>query len=162
MKTIKHFLFSFAVLGCLLWIVPVFAAESAPQAVEAVTVLVDGAAVEGDVPAQIVNDRAMLPFRAILEKLGADVDWDGEYQIITAVRGKTVLNMRIGKPIMVRINLEDQTMEQISLDAPPMIISERTMVPVRAIAEALDAAVGWDPQTRTASVQTEPSLEEAR
>ena len=30
-----------------------------------------------EVPAQIINERTMLPFRAILESVGCEVDWDG-------------------------------------------------------------------------------------
>ena len=39
----------------------------------------------------------------------------------------------------------------IEFDQPPVIISDRTMVPVRAIYEALGAEVSWDAATRTAS-----------
>lgn len=119
-----------------------------------ITVLVDNTAVESDVPAQIISDRAMLPFRAIFEKFGADVDWDGEYQIITAVKGATVLNLRIDKPIMVRIDLDTQEMEQITLDVPPQIVNDRTMVPVRAVMEALEANVDWDPNGRVVKINS--------
>lgn len=41
----------------------------------AVTVMVNGTELIADVPAQIMNDRTMLPMRAIFEKLGANVSW---------------------------------------------------------------------------------------
>lgn len=39
--------------------------------------------------------------------------------------------------------------EEIEFDVPPTIINGRTMVPLRAIFEALDAQVKWDGTTRT-------------
>lgn len=148
MKYMKILLMGLIVSTSLYCTVPALAEDT-------VTVLVDGAAVVSDVPAQLINDRAMLPFRAILEKLGADVGWNGDYQIVTAVKGKTILNLRIDKPIMVRIDLETQESEQISLDVSPQIIADRAMVPVRAISEALDAAVDWDQETLTVKIDTQ-------
>ncbi len=148
MKQMKILLSSFIAAAVLSCTVPALAEDT-------ITVLVDDAAVVSDVPAQLINDRAMLPFRAILEKLGADVDWNGDYQIVTAVKGKTILNLRIDKPIMVRIDLETQEAEQISLDVSPQIIADRAMVPVRAISEALDAAVDWDQETQTVRIDTQ-------
>ncbi len=40
--------------------------------------------------------------------------------------------------------------ERVAFDVPPQIISNRTMVPIRAIFEALGAKVEWDAETRTA------------
>ena len=37
----------------------------------------NGAYINLDVPAQIVNDRTMVPARAVAESFGADVSWDG-------------------------------------------------------------------------------------
>jgi hypothetical protein len=39
------------------------------------------------------------------------------------------------------------------LDSPPVIIAGRTLVPLRAITEALGASVEWNPATRTVTVQ---------
>lgn len=38
----------------------------------------------------------------------------------------------------------------VSFDQPPVIIGDRTLVPLRAIFEAMDATVSWDASTRTA------------
>ena len=43
--------------------------------------------VELEVPPQIINDRTMVPLRAISETIGADVDWDGEnYSVIITTK----------------------------------------------------------------------------
>lgn len=41
--------------------------------------------------------------------------------------------------------------QQINFDVPPQIIDGRTMVPIRAIFEAIGAAVSWDSATQTAT-----------
>jgi len=41
--------------------------------------------------------------------------------------------------------------EYMTFEVPPLIINSRTMVPFRAIFEALGCSVGWDAETRTAS-----------
>lgn len=41
---------------------------------------------------------------------------------------------------------------EIEPDVPPQIVNGRTMVPLRFVAEALDAGVSWDESTRTVSV----------
>lgn len=48
----------------------------------------------------------------------------------------------------IAINLNG---EYMTFDVPPLIINSRTMVPFRAIFEALNCTVGWDNETRTAS-----------
>lgn len=43
---------------------------------------------------------------------------------------------------------------EITPDVPPQIINGRAMVPLRAVAEALDAGVWWDDATRTVTVSS--------
>ena len=48
---------------------------------------VDGEEVTPEVPQQIIDDRFMLPLRAIGEAVGADVDWDGETKTVIITKG---------------------------------------------------------------------------
>lgn len=52
---------------------------------------------------------------------------------------------RIHLPLTVNINGE-----QIISEVPPMMVSSRTMIPMRAVFEALKAEVTWNEQTKTA------------
>ena len=58
----------------------------------------------------------------------------------------TVLVLTIGSADMM---IDGRMM---TLDAPPVIIESRTLVPIRPIAEALGAAVSWNPLTRTVTI----------
>ena len=114
---------------------------------EPITVKVNGAVLESDVPAQLVNDRTMLPMRAVFEALGATVTWIEEDQLVLAVRENTLITMQIGSQNM-SISKDGQD-SQLVLDAVPFVTNDRTMVPVRAVAEALSAKVDWAEETNT-------------
>lgn len=40
-------------------------------------------AVTLDVPAQLINDRTLVPVRAVAEAFGCDVDWDSDAKTVT-------------------------------------------------------------------------------
>lgn len=124
---------------------PPAAAAAAPGPV---TVVVDGIPLQFDVPARIIGDRTMVPFRGILEALGASVDWDGETGAITAERGGRVVRLTVGS----REAFVDG--RPTLLDVPPLLIGGRTLVPARFVGEALGTAVAWDPATLTVTITT--------
>ena len=103
-----------------------------------IKVMLDGERIAFDVQPQIIDERTMVPLRAIFEALGASVDWDQETQTVTAVKGDTKIALTIGKNV---IYVNDKPIE---LDVAPLIIDERTLVPIRAIAEGFGASVNWD------------------
>jgi hypothetical protein len=59
---------------------------------------------------------------------------------------RTVLVLRVGLPTM------KVGSSSIVLDAPPVIIEGRTLVPIRAVIESLGGTVGWDAGSRTAAI----------
>ena len=119
-----------------------------------VTVKVDNAVVISPVPAQIVNDRTMLPMRSIFEHIGAKVTWMESEKIIFATKGSFLITMQIDNIIMSVQHIENDEIIKIELDTPPFIVNGSTLVPVRAIAESLGYTVGWDPQTYTVDIST--------
>ena len=126
--------------------------EEEKKTVNAITVIVNGEELVSDVEPKIVNDRTMLPMRAIFEILGARVTWVAEHKTIFAVAGPHLMVLQIGNDVMSLQKVSDDTTEVITLDAPPYIYKDRTLVPVRAVAEAMDAKVEWDAETRTVTI----------
>ncbi len=114
-----------------------------PKKFSPVKVLLNGKEVEFDVHPQIINDRTMVPMRAIFEELGATVEWDGETQTVTSVKDETVINLTIGVPAIIIDGVEK------ALDVAPVIIDGRTLVPVRAVSEAFKLSVDWDGEIKT-------------
>lgn len=102
------------------------------------------------VNAQIINDRTMVPMRKIFELLGASVEWDGTNRIVTGTKNDISIKLQIdNKTATKTINGVE---ENILLDTAPTIVNDRTMVPLRFIAESLDKQVGWDGANRTAII----------
>ena len=114
-----------------------------------VTVRVNNSVVISPVPAQIVNDRTMLPMRSIFERIGAKVTWMESKKIIFATKDSFLITMQIDNTIM-----SVQKIIKIELDSPPFIVDGSTLVPVRAVAESLGCSVEWDPQTYTVDIST--------
>ncbi len=112
----------------------------------AVDVIVDSEPLETDVPAQIVNGRTLVPLRAIFEELGAQVEWDGATQKITATRDSDTIELTVNDTKSF-VNGEEYI-----LDVPATIIDGRTLVPVRFVSEALDSHVFWISETQTVRI----------
>lgn len=74
---------------------------------------VNGKAITPDVPQQIVNDRFMLPLRAVGEALNAQVDWDNVNKIayVTQKEYLNELQNLMGKDVTVEETTEATTQE---------------------------------------------------
>ena len=121
---------------------------STALAEENITVMLNGQAMDFDVAPIIQNDRVLVPMRAIFEELHCSVDYtdiDGK-QIITAKNDGNTISLEIGSNEMT---VND---EKVSLDTVPVIIDDRTLVPLRAVSEALDCNVDWDGDTKTVAI----------
>ena len=117
-----------------------------------VTVKVNNFVIKSPVPAQIVNDRTMLPMRSIFERVGAKVTWIEAEKIIFATKGSLLVTMQIDNNVMSVQQIENDEIKKIELDSAPFIKDGSTMVPVRAVAESLGYNVGWDSETRTVNI----------
>ena len=115
-------------------------------AADPISVTLDGRALTFDVPPQLINDRTMVPLRAIFEAMGAKVDWDGDTETVTGTKDDTVVILAIGSAsptINGRV---------VTIDQPGVIIDGRTLAPLRFVAEAFGGTVDWDGNTQTASI----------
>ena len=113
---------------------------------EGVRVLLNGMLVKGDQPAIIINDRTMVPLRVISENIGAKVEWDEKERKVYITQGDTKIVTQIGNATMYKGE------GAIKLDSPPVIVNDRTLVPIRAIVEGLGARVQWDGENYTVLV----------
>lgn len=120
----------------------------------AIQVKVNDKALEFDSPAVIEKGRTLVPLRAIFESLGAQVDWDGTTNTVTAIKDTTIVKLTIGKSIAYKNRVA------VTLDVPAKIINNRTMVPLRFVGEAMGAYVYWDGATQTVTVSAAKAAED--
>ncbi len=102
------------------------------------------------VDAQIVNERTMVPLRKIFELLGATVTWDDSTKTALAVKDDTTVKLQINNSI-AEITKGNIT-KKVQLDSKPILINDRTMVPLRFISESLGKQVAWDSREQTAII----------
>ena len=101
-----------------------------------------------DAAPEIANNRTMVPIRAIMEDLGADVTYENR-TVTCVLNGVTVTFAVGGTSATVEKNGETET---VTLDSPSYIKNNRTYVPVRFISEASGYDVFWDNVARTAVI----------
>ena len=101
---------------------------------DVIEVYIDGEKLECDVNPKNIDERVLVPMRAIFEALGAKVDWDGETRTVTATRGDDVMKITIDSNELFKND------ESIALDVPAKIVDDSTLVPVRAVSESFDGS----------------------
>ncbi|MBR4031032.1 MAG: hypothetical protein IKJ06_06540 [Clostridia bacterium] len=108
-----------------------------PEQPKEISVFIDGKAVNFDVAPVIIDDRTLVPMRAIFEQLGAYVWWEDKIKTAIGVKDSIMVAIAIDNPTMRKNDKE------IALDVPAKLIDARTMVPLRAISEAYGCKVEW-------------------
>ncbi len=103
-----------------------------------VTVYLDGEKIKFDQLPVIENGRTLVPLRAIFDALGAEIAWDGNTQTVTAKKSETEIKLTIDSKTAYKNG------EMINLDVPAKLISGRTMVPARFVADCFGVNVDWD------------------
>ncbi len=103
----------------------------------------------GDQPPVIQNGRTLVPFRAVFEKMGAEVEWYSDSKLCKASLGG----------VEVAIHIDSTTVSisgkaSVESDVPAQIINGRTMVPLRVLSEGVGADVDWNPTTKTITVSS--------
>ncbi|HWP98699.1 MAG TPA: VanW family protein [Syntrophomonadaceae bacterium] len=101
-----------------------------------------------DTPPFIQNDCLLVPINTIADSMDGQVSWDPSLQTVSFNKGEFNIRFTIGS---TRVLLNGQ--EKV-LDIPTQTINDRTMVPLRFVAEALGGIVNWDPISQTAFITT--------
>ena len=103
-----------------------------------ITVMLNGKEVVFDQPPVTENYTTLVPMRAILESMGAEVSFDYSINMVVAKKDGIILEFQ---PDNTRMYVNGSP---VDLLAPPREINNRTLVPVRAVANALGLSVEWD------------------
>ena len=118
-----------------------------------VLIYIDGEELISDVAPRIINDRTMVPVRAVSEAIDCTVVWsepEMRVDIYTPDDGLLTLSMYIDNPVVELYSLDDSgdaVIENEIIESPPVLIEDRTFVPLRIIAETLGFMVYWDEET---------------
>lgn len=110
---------------------------------------VGGVEMTMDVAPYVKDGRTFLPVRYVAQALGvadANILWDAASQKVTLIKNGTVVQLTIGSNVLLLNGAA------ITMDVAPELTSDRTMLPIRFIAQAFGANVGWDEATQTVTL----------
>ncbi|MBL0388598.1 metallophosphoesterase [Tumebacillus sp. ITR2] len=140
----KKFAAAIVLTGAFLW----FAPDAEPAHAELpLQVVFNGQHVQFDAQPEIVNDRTMVPIRAIAESMGAKVSLSGT-NFFTVEKGDKRVRLTFDSPVAY-VNGS-----RVTLPVPAYVKNNRTYVPVRFIGETFQASVGFVPPTNTVEIRT--------
>lgn len=138
---------NFMRIGLTFLIILAFTGASA-YADGGINLKLDGEIIKTDTPPVIENERTLVPYRALLESMGAEVSWEQEAGMATAILG--------GQRVQVTINSNTAFVNgaKKAMDVPPRIINNRTMIPLRFVLENLSCTVDWVNESRTVVINS--------
>ena len=94
----------------------------------------------------IIDNRTLVPIRAIMEAMGGSVEWNNDTKEVTLTYNGDVIKLTIDS---VTAYLNGAVGY---LDVAPVIINNRTMLPIRYIAEGFNFRVKWTQETKTVTI----------
>ena len=106
-------------------------------AADPIKIMIDGSEAKAAVAPVVEDGRTLVPLRVISEALGADVEWNQATQQATIKTAANTVVFTVGSANYT-VNGSPKT-----LDVPAKIIGGSTMIPLRAFAESINAAVDF-------------------
>jgi len=98
----------------------------------------DNRPVRLDAPAVMVDGRAIVPFRSVIEEAGGTVTWDSAARCARATARNAQIAVTIGKDIGT---VNDRS---VQMGTAAAIRCDRTVVPLRFLGDALDMVLQYE------------------
>ncbi len=133
----------------------VFLSVGAAASIDEPEVRVNGRLVSfADVgPYTDLRGRVMVPIRFVAESLGAEVTWNGETRTACIQKDGILMEVPIGSR-SVRVTWGGIT-TTLEMDTEAVLYHDRTMIPIRYVAEALGAYVDYSRRYNTVGIWLE-------
>ncbi len=116
-----------------------------------ISISVNGEYLTPEQPPVVINDRTLVPVRAVCEAMGLEVDWDPSLQEVLITRDTDFVKLSIGYHTINANHFLNY------IDAAPQLVNGVTCVPIRYVVEPFGATVQWDAKTRTVIVTNQPT-----
>ena len=133
-------------LGCI-----AISGQAAVYAAEIIPVYLNGEQIvydSNDAQPQIFSNRTYVPIRKTAESLGLTIDWNSKTETLTFTRdGVTIAHT-------MRSDIVYVNGEPVKFDTKSINKNNRTLMPVRMLAESIGADVEWDDTNRCVNITT--------
>lgn len=100
-------------------------------------------------PPMVIKGSTFVPLRSVGDAFGASIDYNAQKKEITISLWEKIILLTIGSDMAV-INGNE-----VQVKPPPQIVSGKTMVPLRFIAEAFGAQVEYEASSKTITITLE-------
>jgi hypothetical protein len=115
-----------------------------------VTVLIDGALVDGSTAARLCRDVIVAPLAPYLDRIAQRISVERRGERIVFERDGRSVAITIGSPVI------QSGSRALALPIAPYLRAGEALIPLAAVARALGASVDYDAASRTVTVATVP------
>lgn len=114
----------------------------------------------------IKDDRLYVPIRRVLEAMDAKVVWNGDDRsiVVSSFDNINEIYMKIDSKQITSLEYTSvlhANKKEITSDVAPIIVNDKTMLPIRVVAEAMGATVYYDEATNVTHITTKQAKREA-
>lgn len=147
------------ILFIIITIMLILVSTGVSYAEDDIKVMVNNVLVNCPNPPVIRDGRTLVPLRALSEAMGCECVWVPSGQYANIQNEAVLISVQIGnRYISKQKRVSANTSTVVTADVPAEIINGSTYIPARAVAEAFDAVVGWDPTSRTVMIVYDTTL----
>ncbi len=123
------------------------------------TIQVNGEILNVDTEPVNIDGRILIPLRSVGEALQCEVLWNDANKAVSMSDGNDIYIMWIGRDTLFKFTQIAVEQGYVS-DVAPQLINEKTMIPIRCIAELMGATVDWIDETKTVTIDYTPNTNE--
>ena len=113
---------------------------------DTIAVYVNGKEVDFDSPPVTIDERVLVPMRAIFESLGATVSWNQSLNCATVKKDGVVMSFTPDEYIF------EMNGERFLFDVTAKVINQRIFIPLRSVSEVMGYEVVWDGNTNSVRI----------
>lgn len=106
-----------------------------------ISLYIDNAKINCDVSPMLVNDRTLVPVRAVFDAFGAKISWNNDLKQ-AIIEGDRKIVFTVGSNTAVVDG------KRVFMDTSPIIVNDRCLVPIRFISETLGHSVSWNQEKK--------------
>lgn len=100
----------------------------------------------------ILNDRTYVPIRDVFEALDFNVEWNGQTKRVKLSNNIYIMDVDLTTNILSVYETSKGETRSFELTDKPILVSGRTMLPLREILEAVNYSVEWDEQSKSVTI----------
>jgi len=107
---------------------------------------------------KLLNNRVLIPLRAVSQHLGASVGWYQMEKLVTIDIGdsRIFLAANFKRALVYALPIDQSsTVKYIELDVPVQVIQGNTYVPLKFVGQSFGANIAWNQQSKQATIAVE-------